>query len=39
MDSPLAQALMGRSLDDQVTVETPNGTKQYWIVDIRYDEN
>ncbi|MFC1311265.1 MAG: transcription elongation factor GreB [gamma proteobacterium symbiont of Ctena orbiculata] len=39
LDSPLAQALMGRSLDDQVTVETPNGTKQYWIVDIRYDEN
>ncbi|MEW8287589.1 MAG: transcription elongation factor GreB [Candidatus Thiodiazotropha endolucinida] len=38
LDSPLAQALMGRSLDDQVTVETPNGTKQYWIVDIRYDE-
>jgi transcription elongation factor GreB len=37
LDSPLAQALMGRSLDDQVEVETPSGRKQYWIVDIRYD--
>lgn len=37
LDSPLAQALMGRSLDDQVAVETPSGRKQYWIIDIRYD--
>ncbi|PVV22250.1 MAG: transcription elongation factor GreB [gamma proteobacterium symbiont of Ctena orbiculata] len=39
LDSPLAQALLGRSLDDQITVETPNGMRQYWIVDIRYDED
>ncbi|MGD9168534.1 MAG: transcription elongation factor GreB [Candidatus Thiodiazotropha sp.] len=37
LDSPLAQALMGRCLDDQVDVETPSGKKQYWIIDIRYD--
>ncbi|MES9990742.1 MAG: transcription elongation factor GreB [Candidatus Thiodiazotropha sp.] len=37
LDSPLAQALMRRLLDDQVEVETPAGRKQYWIVDIRYD--
>ncbi|MEW8512488.1 MAG: GreA/GreB family elongation factor, partial [Candidatus Thiodiazotropha sp.] len=37
LDSPLAQAMMRRALDDQVEVETPAGTKQYWIVDIRYE--
>ncbi|MBT2971964.1 MAG: transcription elongation factor GreB [gamma proteobacterium symbiont of Ctena orbiculata] len=37
LDSPLAQALMRRALDDRVEVETPAGTKQYWIVDIRYE--
>ena len=37
MDSPLARALMKRSLDDEVTVTTPGGTTVYWIVDIRYD--
>ncbi|PVV21713.1 MAG: transcription elongation factor GreB [gamma proteobacterium symbiont of Ctena orbiculata] len=37
LDSPLAQALMRRPLDDRVEVETPAGTKQYWIVDIRYE--
>jgi transcription elongation factor GreB len=38
LDSPLAQALMRRTLDDQVEVETPVGIKQYWIVDIRYEQ-
>jgi transcription elongation factor GreB len=37
LDSPLAKALMGRNMDDQVEVETPSGRKRYWIVDIRYD--
>ncbi|MEW8505252.1 MAG: transcription elongation factor GreB [Candidatus Thiodiazotropha sp.] len=37
LDSPLAQALLKQSLDDQVEVETPAGIKQYWIVDIRYE--
>lgn len=37
LDSPLAQALLKRSLDDQIVVETPVGITHYWIVDIRYD--
>jgi transcription elongation factor GreB len=37
MDSPLARALMKRSLDDEVEVTTPGGQTIYWIVDIQYD--
>jgi len=36
MDSPLARALLKRSLDDEVIVETPHGTSHYWITGIRY---
>jgi transcription elongation factor GreB len=36
MDSPLAKALMGKSLDSDVIVETPKGTKEYYIVAIKY---
>jgi transcription elongation factor GreB len=37
MDSPLARALLKRSLDDEVEVTTPGGKSIYWIMDIRYD--
>ncbi len=37
MDSPLAKALMGKSLDSDVVVETPQGQKEYYIVDIQYE--
>jgi transcription elongation factor GreB len=36
MDSPVAKALLGKSLDDEVTVETPKGLKQYVIVSVEY---
>ncbi len=36
MDSPMAKALMGKSLDDEVTVDTPTGTKTFDIVDVQY---
>lgn len=36
MDSPLARALLKRALDDEVRVETPQGTHDYWVVEIRY---
>ncbi|MBD3670289.1 MAG: transcription elongation factor GreB [Gammaproteobacteria bacterium] len=38
MDSPMARALMKRSLDDEVTVMTPRGEREYVIVDVSYDE-
>ncbi len=38
MDAPLSRALMGRRLDDEVTVEVPGGgNKRYVIVAIRYE--
>jgi transcription elongation factor GreB len=38
MDSPLGRALMGRALDQEVSVELPAGVRRYLIVAIRYPE-
>lgn len=37
MDSPLARALLKRTLDDEVQVETPQGRRTYWVTEIRYE--
>ena len=37
MDSPLARALMGKGLDDEVIVEVPGGTKRFYVVGVRYE--
>ena len=37
MDSPLGRALLRRSLDDEVTVELPGGSRTLVIVEIDYD--
>lgn len=39
MDAPLAQALRGRSIDDEVKVETPQGTRDYWVVEVGYPDS
>jgi len=36
MDSPMARALMKKSVDDDVVVRTPNGDAEYLVVDVRY---
>ena len=36
MDSPLARALLGKRLDDEVTVATPQGERSWIITEIRY---
>ena len=36
LDSPLAQALLGKAVDDEVRIHTPAGDTQYFIVAIRY---
>ena len=36
MDSPVAKALMKKSIDDEVTVTTPNGELSYVIVEVSY---
>lgn len=37
MDAPLGRALLGRRLDDEVSVELPGGRRRLVIVNVRYD--
>ena len=37
MDSPLARALLGRRLDDEVMAEVPGGRQGFVIVEIEYE--
>ena len=37
MDAPMAKALMRKTVDDEVVVQTPKGPTTYWILEIRYD--
>ena len=36
VSSPLARALVGKEIDDEVTFTAPAGVKEYEIVDVRY---
>jgi len=36
VDSPVARALIGKSVDDEVVVSRPRGRTLYTILDIRY---
>jgi len=37
MDSPLGRALLRKGIDDEVTVELPDGSRTFTIVSIAYD--
>lgn len=37
IDSPMAQSLLKKHLDDEIEVHAPSGIKTYWIIDIRYE--
>ncbi len=37
MDSPMARALLGKGLDDEVTVSSPSGEQVYFVTDIQYN--
>lgn len=37
VDSPMSKALLGKRLDEEVTVRTPTGSKMYWILAIDYE--
>lgn len=39
VDSPMAQALLRRTVDDEVTVESPGGAKNFCVISIRYQPN
>ncbi|PHM44853.1 transcription elongation factor GreA [Xenorhabdus mauleonii] len=36
IDSPVARALLGKQVDDEITVMTPSGMAIYWILEIDY---
>lgn len=36
IDSPVARALIGKQLDDEISVFTPSGKMLYWILAISY---
>lgn len=36
MDAPLARALLGKALDDEISVTAAGGTRSYLIVDVQY---
>lgn len=38
MDAPLAKALIKRTLDDEVVVQTPAGERRYWVVAVSYEQ-
>lgn len=38
IDSPLARALLGHRVDDDIEVNTPEGKKQYYITAINYEK-
>jgi transcription elongation factor GreB len=38
MDSPLARALLGKRVDDEVAIEVPGGSRSYVVTGIRYEE-
>ncbi len=37
MDSPMAKAMMGRSIGDEITVKRPRDTANFEIVGVRYE--
>lgn len=36
MDSPLARAMLGKGLDDEIVVQSPSGKQIYYVVGIEY---
>lgn len=38
VDSPMAKAMIGKSVDDEVKVITPEGIASWWVIDIYYKQ-
>lgn len=36
VDAPVSRALLGRQVDDEVSVQTPEGLRSYWVMAVRY---
>ncbi|KHN65809.1 transcription elongation factor GreB [Acinetobacter calcoaceticus] len=39
IESPMARALLGKEVDDEIEVHTPSGKKLWYINKIRYEKN
>jgi len=39
IDSPMARALLKKEVDDAFTVKTPNGTSEWYVNSIEYQQN
>lgn len=39
IESPMARALLGKEVDDEIEVHTPSGKKLWYINTIRYEKN
>lgn len=39
MDSPVAKALLKKHIEDEVKVETPNGTENFYISNVSYNNS
>lgn len=37
VNSPVARALLGKQVDDEVTVRVPRGTREFAVLEIRFD--
>lgn len=39
MDSPMARAILGKTLDDEIVVKSPSGEQVFYVANISYTEN
>lgn len=39
IDSPMARALLKKTLDDEVVVNTPKGEKTYYVIEVNYQHS
>ncbi len=39
MDSPMARAMLGKRLDEEIVLNSPDGIKRFYIIDIQYPES
>ena len=37
MDSPMARAMLKKTVDDEIRVETPSGVMVYYVLEVRYE--
>jgi transcription elongation factor GreB len=38
MDSPMARSLLGKGLDDEISVVSPSGKQRYFVTEVCYED-